>query len=523
MSDIQKSLGDFARWERRCKLAKAGKYLPTSEELLLGSPFLGDSLAADLAAFSSRILRRRGSSLSPEIIERLETMTVQDIDPTGAEMVAIVQVLMGHLEDTEGPDPGYGFGILQRGRRLHDGGMVTRFRIYSFYLGATEFRDDFFGYTVSKLGRRGFQSTESDWHVWLALRQTVGLMRTWMMPGLGASPTDIADRGALTLAQIAKPIITGLQRLRGDLLPVAGEQGNNAEIPDGPQGAGVVVIRSIGAPATSNGARVVESFKDMIGKLVPFIAVPADPRKVRDSLLARFPYVAPLIDDILAQISPLDHVALRPLVLWGPPGCGKTEFATCLLRELGIPQATYNCGGVADSAIGGTARHWSTGQQSLPLDLIKRHKVANPGIILDEIEKAATGRHNGSLIDVLLGMLEPASARHYHDIYTMASVDISHVIWLATSNDVSRLPAPLRDRCRVVEFPQAGIDHLPLLAKSVLGEIRAERRSDGHWLPDLAPDEIMAIAQVWTDGSIRKLRRLVDGVLMAREKIMPIH
>ena len=105
-----------------------------------------------------------------------------------------------------------------------------------------------------------------------------------------------------------------------------------------------------------------------------------------------------------------------------------------LLHALGVPRMLYPCGGLTDSSLGGNGRRWATGEPSLPLELLDKHRVASPGVILDELEKAGSSTQNGWLHDVLLAMLEPVSAVEWTDPYVQAPVDLSHIVWVATAN-----------------------------------------------------------------------------------------
>ena len=149
--------------------------------------------------------------------------------------------------------------------------------------------------------------------------------------------------------------------------------------------------------------------------------------------------------------------------------------------------------------------------------MLDTHRVASPGIILDELEKAGSSRHNGQLHDVLLGMLEPASSTEWHDSYLQAPVDLSHVVWIATANSLDGIPVPLRDRCRILQVPAPGPEHLQVLAPALLRQACQARGLDARWASPLDGVELQAVAEAWPGGSLRRLARLLDGVLAARD------
>lgn len=89
---------------------------------------------------------------------------------------------------------------------------------------------------------------------------------------------------------------------------------------------------------------------------------------------------------------------------------------------------------------------------------------------------------------------------------------------MATANSLDPLPAPLRDRFRVIAFPKPAADDLDALLPAVTADLAAERGLDRRWVEPLTGNERDTVASFWRGGSVRRLRRVVEVVLRAREK-----
>jgi ATP-dependent Lon protease len=275
------------------------------------------------------------------------------------------------------------------------------------------------------------------------------------------------------------------------------------------------VFNQVGNANTGEGKKVAKELDGLTGKALPLVPVP-DLTLARATLRAEFPYAAGVIDGILSDIAPRQYVWVRPTILVGSPGSGKSRFARRFLNVLNVPHDVVPCGGISDGAFSGTARRWSTGEPSLPVALVTRYRIAGPGAVLDEIEKVGTSRHNGQAHDALLAFLERETACRFHDPYVQAPCNLSHVSWVMTANTLDSLSAPLRDRCRIIPFPEPGWDHLPTLSRQIISELLAEQGLDHRWVISLDEVEIEAVTKVWPGGSLRKLRRALEVVLASR-------
>jgi hypothetical protein len=282
-----------------------------------------------------------------------------------------------------------------------------------------------------------------------------------------------------------------------------------------------VVLPALPLASSREARQALNVFEAIEALPLPLVPVP-DLATVRDRLLAQLPHWEGIIDAMLRQVGTRPHAQLR-LLLLGPPGVAKTYGASVLMDVLNIPHRVIDCGSLSDAMVMGSSRKWSNGAPGGVWDLILAHRTAGPGLILDEIEKAGGSDRNGDIKRSLLGLLEPQRAAALLDPYLEAPVDLSGVSVILTANSTRGLSRPLLDRLQVVEVPRPGAEHLEPLASSLLRTVYRERTGDECWAAPLTGSEIDLLRRHWRSGSIRSLRRLVEQVVVVRERFMTRH
>jgi hypothetical protein len=263
---------------------------------------------------------------------------------------------------------------------------------------------------------------------------------------------------------------------------------------------------------------VIGPFKFVINTALPLVLSPPL-HAVRATLLFEFPYAEQVIDFALAELIGRRTVRIRPLLLCGDAGGGKSRFARRLGETLGVGVWRTDASRSDGAVFGGTDKRWYSAEPCHPFLAIAQAKHACPMMLLDELEKAGTRSDYGRLWDCLLGFLEPETAARYPDPALQTTLDLSHVSYVATANSIDPLPSPLRDRFRIITFPKPGPEHMDALLAPVIADLAAERGLDSRWIEPLTWGvERDIVAAHWRGGSVRRLRRIVEIVLRAREK-----
>ena len=236
--------------------------------------------------------------------------------------------------------------------------------------------------------------------------------------------------------------------------------------------------------------------------------LPPDWKALLDEFAQAFPNfheLAELLRDHFALSSLGDgRVSWPAVLLVGPAGIGKTEAARWLADQLVLPFRVFDIASTQSSSpLAGSESFWSNSEPGQLFELLAYQPLANPVVVLDELDKASNGRPQYDPLAALYTLLEPRSARDFIDLSIRDfAIDASHVNWMATANELDAIPGPLRSRLTVLHIQPPKPEQVRSIAQSIYNRLRDEA-SWGKAFAERLDDDVLSRLQALPPRSVR--------------------
>lgn len=238
---------------------------------------------------------------------------------------------------------------------------------------------------------------------------------------------------------------------------------------------------------------------------------PVEARRILDEELYGLEQVKQRIIETIIQINRTHTLPAYGILLIGPAGTGKSQIAYAVAKILRMAWTTLEMSSINDpEQLTGSSRIYANAKPGLIMEAFANAESSNLVFIINELDKACSGKGNGNPADVLLTLLDNLG---FTDNYIECNIPTTGVYPIATANDRSAISAPLMSRFAVIELPDYSIEEKRVIfTKFALPKVlkRIGLRSDEIRITDEGLDAVMDIFK--NTSGIRDIEQAAEHI-----------
>jgi ATP-dependent Lon protease len=219
------------------------------------------------------------------------------------------------------------------------------------------------------------------------------------------------------------------------------------------------------------------------------------------------------------------RLTMPAILLNGEPGIGKTAVIKWLAKQMDVPFLSIDMSVTqAVAKLAGSDRYWANAQPGEVFKLLVNNSIANPIILLDELDKAGspTGQSSHNSINPLYSLLEEDSAKEYADsCVNDFTINASHINWICTSNDMSNMPKPIKSRITIIDIPVPDEKQLRVIVNNVYTQMLKDNSWGAGFDPSIS-DKVIDAMLFCSPREVKKIlhRGLGSAAHAGRSSIM---
>lgn len=221
---------------------------------------------------------------------------------------------------------------------------------------------------------------------------------------------------------------------------------------------------------------------------------PVEARRILDEELYGLDNVKQRIIETIIQINRTHTLPAYGILIIGPAGTGKSQIAYAVAKILKLPWTTLEMSSISDpEQLTGSSRIYANAKPGLIMEAFANAESSNLLFIINELDKASSGKGNGNPADVLLTLLDNLG---FTDNYVECNIPTTGVYPIATANDRNAISAPLMSRFAVIELPDYTLEEKRVIfTKFAMPKVlkRIGLREEEIVITDEALDSIMDI------------------------------
>lgn len=238
---------------------------------------------------------------------------------------------------------------------------------------------------------------------------------------------------------------------------------------------------------------------------------PVEAKRILDEELYGLDNVKQRIIETIIQINRTHTLPAYGILLIGPAGTGKSQIAYAIAKILKMSWTTLEMSSINDpEQLTGSSRIYANAKPGLIMEAFANAESSNLLFIINELDKASSGKGNGNPADVLLTLLDNLG---FTDNYVECNIPTTGVYPIATANDRSAISAPLMSRFAVIELPDYTLDEKRVIfTKFAMPKVlsRIGLRSDEIVITEEALDAIMDIFR--NTSGIRDIEQAAEHI-----------